>query len=351
MEAKLQLPETKLALIDHSFHRESNATFFLIDLLKKHYDVKIFWDEAWNGGPKVNLKEISNQGFDTIISFQQTHFSEKELKEIADKNLILIPMFDDSREFPDEFWKKFKHVKIINFSKRFHSKLKRLGLMSKYFQYFPSPHDFPQSKVNDKKLSGFFWQRTEKITWNHIKELIKKSGFKKIHIHGAMDPPGYPLVLPSEDEKKRYNITITKWFSEREDYFKILNASTVYFAPRMYEGIGMSFLEAMAMGKCVAAPDNPTMNEYIIHGKTGLLYDPNNLKPLDFSNIEQICINSQKYIKKGYKKWLKSQKKMIDFIKKPIFKPAFYRLQPFKVPFVIKKKILELFEGLGKSIG
>ena len=35
----------------------------------------------------------------------------------------------------------------------------------------------------------------------------------------------------------------------------------------------MAFLEAMAMGKCVVAHDDATMNEYIVDGESGLLVD------------------------------------------------------------------------------
>lgn len=307
--------KAKLAFIDHSFHRKSNATFFLIRLLEKHYDVDIFWDESWNGGSNVNLKSISRQPYDTILFFQQTQYSEKELRQIAGKNLVLVPMFDDSREFPDEFWGKFKGVKILNFSRSFHSKLQKLGLTSKYFQYFPPPLGLPQPGETDETLSGFFWQRTDKITWDHIRELIKNSEFHGFHIHGAVDPPGYPLEMPWEDETKKYNITISKWFSKKDEYTKRLESSTVYFAPRLFEGIGMAFLEAMAMGKCVVAPDNPTMNEYITHGETGLLYDPDNIAPLDFSQAEAIGKRAAEFIKNGHKKWSDSETEIIDFIK------------------------------------
>jgi glycosyltransferase involved in cell wall biosynthesis len=42
----------------------------------------------------------------------------------------------------------------------------------------------------------------------------------------------------------------------------------------------MSFLEAMALGRCVIALDMPTMNEYIRHGENGLLYDVDEPLPL-----------------------------------------------------------------------
>jgi glycosyltransferase involved in cell wall biosynthesis len=48
----------------------------------------------------------------------------------------------------------------------------------------------------------------------------------------------------------------------------------VFVAPRRFEGIGLSFLEAMARGQVVIAENNATMNEYIVHDVNGLLYEP-----------------------------------------------------------------------------
>ncbi len=49
----------------------------------------------------------------------------------------------------------------------------------------------------------------------------------------------------------------------------ILKSNTFHIAPKQEEGIGMTFLEAMTIGKIVIAKKAPTMNEYIIHGCNG----------------------------------------------------------------------------------
>ena len=156
----------RLAFVDHSFHRKSKATSFLIDLLIKYYDVKVFWDEAWNGKSPTSLKELSDQNYDTIIVFQQINYREKELNLLKGKNIIFIPMYDESGGLSNKFWVKYKNFKIINFSKHLHNRLTNLGLNSKYFQYFPPIHNFNPPKYSHNKLSGVFWQRTNQITWN-----------------------------------------------------------------------------------------------------------------------------------------------------------------------------------------
>jgi hypothetical protein len=92
------------------------------------------------------------------------------------------------------------------------------------------------------------------------------------------------------------------------------------------------------------------MNEYIIHGKTGLLYDPGNPKPLNFSNIEEIGANARKFIEQGHLKWLESQKELIGFINQSAVKPYLYKYLPQKVPAAIKKKIKLHFPALANVL-
>lgn len=91
-----------------------------------------------------------------------------------------------------------------------------------------------------------------------------------------------------------------------------------YIAPRDFEGIGMSFLEAMAMGRCVIAPNNPTMNEYITDGFNGILYELDNPKINKKYNIKSIQENTKKYIQQGYLKWSEEKNKILDYINLPV---------------------------------
>jgi hypothetical protein len=114
----------------------------------------------------------------------------------------------------------------------------------------------------------------------------------------------------------------------------------------------MAFLEAMAKGKCVVAPNHSTMNEYIIHRKTGILYEPDNPQPLDFSNlnIKEIGSNAREYIEQGHAGWLDAQKELIDFIDQPTGKPSFYKYLLCKVPAAAKKKIKLHFPALANGL-
>jgi glycosyltransferase involved in cell wall biosynthesis len=78
----------------------------------------------------------------------------------------------------------------------------------------------------------------------------------------------------TDDDRKRFSLTRTSWFLDRREMVRTLRSCQVYFAPRRTEGIGMSFLEAMAQGMAVVAADGATMNEYIVSGNNGFLYNP-----------------------------------------------------------------------------
>jgi glycosyltransferase involved in cell wall biosynthesis len=100
--------------------------------------------------------------------------------------------------------------------------------------------------------------------------------------------PGFESSEIQPEDVKKYHIQFVEKWGSREDYWDTLNQCNVYIAPRVTEGIGMSFLEAMAMGIAVAAADKPTMNEYISHGDNGFLFDMSNLQPLDFSDAAAV---------------------------------------------------------------
>ena len=83
-------------------------------------------------------------------------------------------------------------------------------------------------------------------------------------------------------------------------------------------GIGMSFLEAMALGRCVVAPDATTMNEYIEHGMNGILYDPSSPQPIQNHDIRKLQENAAESIRKGHEKWLEDLEKMMSRLTQPV---------------------------------
>jgi glycosyltransferase involved in cell wall biosynthesis len=58
----------------------------------------------------------------------------------------------------------------------------------------------------------------------------------------------------------------------RDEFLEATASANLVVAPRNAEGVGLTFLEAMARGCCVFGYDAPTMNEYISDGNNGVLF-------------------------------------------------------------------------------
>ena len=304
----INLNSKKIVYIGHSYHAKTKSTRFLIDFLKKHFDVTEILDESWQGKPYPDLSFV-DENYLGIIMFQNIP-SPQIVNSLKNQNIIFFPMYDGHGNSPFEFWNQYRNLKIINFSKTLHNKLKKWGFDSIYLQYFPKPS---KQKVN-KENKIFLWQRTDKIDINLVEKLIGNLK-TKIHIHKAIDPK-FKFTQPTKKQEKKFKITYSSWFPSRKEMTEVLSSCNIYIAPRELEGIGLSFLEAMAMGKVIIASNNPTMNEYIIHNQNGYLYDIINPQPIDFYNFENIKKVTLKFVKNGNFYWENNKKNIIELIKK-----------------------------------
>jgi hypothetical protein len=304
----------RLAYIDHSLHQKTHSTFFIIDALKEFFDVEVFWDESWSGAPMINIRSLKESGYKHLAFCQMNHYDVNEIYAIGFESLITIPMYDSVYMATDEHWLKYKGYKVWSFSSALHERITSLGLESYYTQFIPDPEEFTPIEFRDS-LRGFFWQRNDQITWKTIRKLAGNSNFELMRIHNAIDHvERWSFDTPTGDDVERFNISISTWFPRREDFQDYLNGCNIYFAPRFYEGIGKSFLEAMAKGMCVVAPNNGTMNEYIIDGETGLLWNPDNPEELDFCHAKQIARNAREFIEQERGKWLVKKADLGNFI-------------------------------------
>ncbi|MBI5417406.1 glycosyltransferase family 4 protein [Candidatus Poribacteria bacterium] len=298
----------KIIFIHHSFHNKTKSVEFLLDYLKKYYDLEVILHNSWQEESFVDLSFIDNSYLGVI--FWQIIPNYKILKNIKNDNIIFFPMYDHSGLFDYNYWHYYKDIKIINFSKTLNDKHVAWKFDSMYIQYFPKPKEFSSGNKNEI----FFWQRLTFININTIANLFEKNNLK-IHIHKTLDP-GQEFKEPLKKYEKKFRITYSDWFETQAEILDLIKQKAIYIAPRKYEGIGMSFLEAMAMGKAIISVDNPTMNEYIQHNRTGYLFNLFRPQKIDLSNIEQVQKNTYEFICHGYEKWENDKHRIIDFIRK-----------------------------------
>lgn len=311
----------RIAYLDHSFHRTTKSTQFLAELLVRHgHDVTYFWDEAWQGGAPVPWSTVA--AYDVVIMFQSYCTPEAKYFRLEHPNVIYIPMLDQFGIWQgpvfnlSTFWEPFQGSKVINFSSALHATTTAFGIASHFVRYYrPVPE---RQMVAADGLHGFFWLRREReLPWSLIRKLIANYRFDSFHVHLATDPGFAPPTPPSLEDVERHRITTSTWFEHKSDFEAVMARANVYFAPRLEEGIGQSFLEAMARGQCVVAPDHGTMNEYIVHGVNGLLYDHRAPVPLDMLAANRMGEQARIGASFGRAMWEHSEAALIRFILTP----------------------------------
>ncbi len=312
----------RLLFVDHSFHQKTGSSKFFIDMLKARYQVTYVVDATWDQNQTIKEQHTYN-GYDIVVFWQQVN--PRIFKSINCKNIVYVPMYDGCSDRGLDYWYAFRDIKIINFSKALELLLDRADFNTLPVKYFPKPEGKPDAEEG----SCFFWQRINEINWPLVKGLLGNTGIDKVHIHRAVDP-GQSFYPPSIEDINRYRMTFSDWFSSKDEYQKNMSSKQIYIAPRMREGIGLSFLEAMAAGRVVVAPNLPTMNEYITHMENGYLYDPYTPAPIGFKNLNRIAENALSTIIEGQRSWEIEKGKIFEFIESPMKKNYYFARHPLE---------------------
>ena len=299
----------KLLFIGHSYHQKTKSADFLLDLLQTKYAITKCYVDPY-ADENNNFTDVSGNKYDYVVCWQIMYPLNKLQQIISYEKCVFFPMFDGVCPLDNIKWGEYAKAKIICFCKHLYEDLRKRGFDCEYIQYFPNVQ---KTEISGDTTSLFFWQRREEINLQVIDNLFSPQEVTHIHLHKALDPQQKFIDYPLKQHR-----TVSTWFDKRDDLYKTMLKSALYMAPRLEEGIGMSFLEAMAMGRCVIAPDNPTMNEYIKHGKTGYLYNLQNIKMISMENIRQIQKNSIDYMKAGRNQWNKQKYKIFDWIEEPV---------------------------------
>ncbi len=311
----------RIAYVDHSFHMQTISTKFLSSLLRKHGNVvDNFWDESWRGGPPISWEAVCH--YDAVIMFQVYCPISQDYYRTRHNNVTYVPMLDQWGFWRGpithlgRFWEPFQGSKVLSFSTATHALATGFGIRSFFARYYQSPQASPVAP--NEGLHGFFWLRREdQVSWNTIASLIGQTQFDSMHVHMASDPGSPSPRGPSSEQRNRHKITTSSWFENKADFTRIQEKANIFFAPRLGEGIGQSFLEAFSRGQCVVAANQGTMNEYILHEANGLLYDETKPTPLDFSRVVEIGRAGWNIAREGRARWEAVQEELVRFILTP----------------------------------
>jgi hypothetical protein len=298
----------KIAFIDHSYRQKTASSKFLVELLSENAELELVTDDSWKTGVDPDLSKIDDS-YTAVVFFQL--ISKRSVEQVRSRNIIFVPMYDGLSRSSVSFWKSLyeHHVRVLNFSSTLNYFCSKLGMQCKQVRYYPAPADTFKPV---KELRVFFWQRGNSVDLDLVLSLTGKN-ISSLHHHWALDP-FQKHRMPSLRQLSNIKYKRSSWFKNQADYLALLQECSIFVAPRLEEGIGMSFLEAMSLGKAVIAADCPTMNEYITHNKNGYLFNPFLPKRIDFSNLDKITLTSYETVQRGYKEWLAKRESILEWI-------------------------------------
>ena len=273
-----------ILVVDHACHRKTKSADFFVDLLRLEHSVEVHYYEKHYS---CKVPEEKVEWADVVVFWE---FLPSRFRICVDgKPCVFVPMYDN--EWASYWqWKRlaWSGMGVVSFCGKVTEHARRCGVQNILdVRYFPHPADFPQNTGDSKRV--FLWERGE------IGTAVAKKLF----------PPeaGYVYDVKGADE-----------FLDRNEYLERISKCGVVIAPRLKEGIGMAFLEAMAMGKCVVAHNDATMNEYIKDGENGILFDANNPVRISESLIGKVLDNATQSAFQWYSKWMNDSEKVVAFM-------------------------------------
>lgn len=300
-----------LAFVDHSFHQKTRCADFLRDILRPYVRITDYWDETWRKGEPVSLEELNQH--DYVFYFQVLH-EPRQLQAIRGR-IVWAPMYDAVAGLITCYWKALSNagLRVIAFSEKIKLLCDRNKIPAIALKYYPDP-DLYESTPRIGGCRVFFWARGG-IRFSDVKPLLRAEQIDSFTCLSQPDP-GQPSehVSPVDGERLKVRLIKTDGFLPKPEYLRLLDQANVFIAPRRREGIGMSFLEALAMRKCVVAYDDATMNEYIQTGKTGLLFRDDPSCPMDLRQAEGLAESSYASVRTGYQDWLGQVPALQEFV-------------------------------------
>lgn len=198
-----------------------------------------------------------------------------ELANRFGARLVWVPMWDHIGREPLDWWRKWPNtMRVLAFSKAIAWRARTAGLPVLQLQFFLNPDDYPEADWSgERKL--LYWNRTGLISTGAIKRLCSDLNINSLLWRRKLDPQipiGAKLKL--DDQFCGSNVVRLPAEMDREQFMRWENQANVMIAPRQAEGAGMVMLEGLVRGCCVLGWDAPTMNEYVVSGENGFLFQP-----------------------------------------------------------------------------
>ena len=245
----------RVVYIQHPHEFKTNSADFFRKLILS-YEITI---------DRVSRDEIDFEkiiGCDLIVCFQ----ADSLLPVLSKLNIpiLAVCMLDESLHQNGFFYRNLRNIRFLSFSLTFHNFLSLNGCNSNYLQYWPEVGINPFTNYEEV----FFWERTPEhlSVDNVINSLGDCYNYK---VRQSWDP-GQKSIQEDSHRSHRIQYLEESWL-QREEYLRCVKSAKIFVAPRKWEGIGLSILEALSYGTPVIGLNYPTANEYVMNKKNGFL--------------------------------------------------------------------------------
>ncbi len=331
-----------ILLVDHACHRLTKSFLFLNRLLSKRFTTETFYYEQ-HGKCEIPPEKIQQAEWIVFLEFLPWRFR----LGIPGKKCLFVPMYDN--EWGSVWqWRRIAvaNMYILSFSEHVTHHALKCGVKKENLlsvQFSPNPHAYQNMQGDPRKL--LFWERGD-FSFETVKKLFLPEDLTKVLVLRHPEE-GINRNEISEEDKTAYKVTIQETgFLPDQEYKELISEYGLVIAPRFKEGIGMAFLEAMAMGKVVIAHNDGTMNEVIECGRNGWLLDLKHPKRLDIGSLQKIHATDVNRVE-AYTRWCNDKQRILDFIsssKCTSFRSVVRTRQMIRFVFY-------LFEGLSMRFG
>ena len=236
-----------------------------------------FKQMSWDGNDSFSDLQSMLKRNHPVVFFQLP--PPESLYAISDARIIWIPMWDQARGYDLAWWRRLpKSLKIVSFSREISHRAGAVGLNTLDIRFAISPAE--QDDVNWRKPRILlYWNRIGMIGQDFLRKMCRALDVDLLLFRRRTDP-GWPswcdYGLPEKLGKtsvKLLDVHGLEGHAAALKYREYLKQANIFIAPRLAEGVGLSFLEALAKGCAVFAYNAPTMNEYISHKENGYLFD------------------------------------------------------------------------------
>ncbi|MDP1835059.1 MAG: glycosyltransferase [Chlamydiales bacterium] len=300
------MTKQKIVFLGREIHLRTKSDEFFVEILKEVGDVTVLRREAYSNAECI--KYIQKLAPELLIFYQLPPSVWHHLMPLRGIRKVWVPMYDGFKELS---WKKrvafrLAGVEVISFCQRIHDHVVDSGLSSQRVCLFPEPDHNGLQHSHEPPYTAFLWQRDRSINLQLLTKLFPAGHIQKVIFKSDLAEPTH-LNVPFEVEH------LEGWLS-REALLEKIRQADYYIAPRHQEGIGFSFLEAMAMGKIVVGHNDATMNEYIQDGVTGHLFD--SYGPLQPSWPTPAAMQSslEQYCHKAHIDWKRDRQAIKDYL-------------------------------------